>query len=156
MSQENSNENLYDVYVSYHIDQKSQVENICNLFKDSGLRLWINNDSLKNFDQDLHALQQSCIFVCFLSKQYQKSIQNRIEYSIATEQRMRQFNFCLEESIWEVKENKNTTYVDISKMSLIDLSFVVKAIKNEANFISKTFKQSSKHAIESWYAEEFN
>lgn len=160
MSQQKSNENNYDLYISYHPTQKTQVEEICSLFKHSGLTFWFNKDTTrKNFDEDLHALQQSYIFVCFPSKEYQKCIQNRIEYSIAAEQEMKIVNLNLGEmnsQLNETAENRIKTSVNVKSMNSSELNLVIRAIKSEANLIGKTFKQSFKHEVNTWYIEQLN
>lgn len=146
----------YDLYISYNTAQKSQVEYMCQLFKNANLKIWFDKDPLNDdissnkFDQNLHALHNSYLFVCFLSKEYQKSIKNRIEYSIALEQEMKIVNIYLDDQN-ETKKNESSINVNLYGLDLSDLNSIVRTIKDESEHISKTFKQSFKKMINNFY-----
>lgn len=148
---------IYDLYISYNPKQKEQVDYVCKLFKEANLNIWYDQEHINNtnddnkFDSNLHALQSSYIFVCFLSKDYQKCIKNRIEYSIAKEQNKKVINIYLNDFKTEFNEKRNKEDFSFNGESMHELSKNIKIIKEEAETISKTFKQSFKKLVNNWY-----
>ena len=113
------NSNYYDIYISYNSAQLEEgVTLICDyLRKWFKLNIWFDQDKHENNDSsycEFDALQSSLIFICFPSKEYKKSIKNRIEYSIALKQEMRIIElrlfavvtgiYCCFGGYWEVAE----------------------------------------------------
>lgn len=142
----NSPRKLFDLYISYNPKQKEQVKQICSIFKNYNLKIWYDQDQSQphvneeKFDKNLNALQSSYIFVCFLSRDYQKCIKNRIEFSIAHEQNMKIMNFYFEDYMRALKPltNKvNSIDFILSSMNTNSLNLLAKAIKNEIEKNSK-------------------
>lgn len=78
----------YDLYISYHPAQRELVRTFCDqINKNENIRIWCDESCSSSFN--VRALQSSEMFICFPSKEYKKSIKNRIEYSIAIEQDMK-------------------------------------------------------------------
>ena len=153
-----SQRKLFDLYISYNPKQKAQADLICNIFKNANLKIWYDRDrgaknsKEGNFDHNLHALQSSYIFVCFLSRDYQKCIKNRIEFSIASEQKMKIMNFYFDDfnrSHQTVVNKLNSIDINLKSMNINGLNLLAKAIKNE---IEKNFKgiliKQKEHEIE--------
>lgn len=126
----------YDLYISYHPAQLKLVENFYNQVKNDGLKIWWDHES----DDSVRALQSSSIFVCFPSKQYQKSIKNRIEYSIALEQEMKIITLNVDEEA-EDDDNQKKQQVSVRRPSqTVGFSSFFKFIKAEADKISQKVK----------------
>jgi hypothetical protein len=89
----------YDLFISYHPAQFKLVENFYNQVKTDSLNIWWDQESKRSPDENVRALQSSSIFVCVPSKQYQKSMKNRIEYSIALEQEMKIITLNVDEEV---------------------------------------------------------
>ena len=87
----------------YHSSEKRKAQKIFNFFKNSNLNVWFGNEN-DNFDENLHALQFSLVFIYFPCKEYQKCIKNRIEYSIANEQGIKIINLS-NNYLLEIEEN---------------------------------------------------
>lgn len=152
--EESNNKYNYDLYLSYNVSQKRNVQEICKLFKNSKLKVWLAKEE-DQFDDNLNALQSSLIFVCFPCKEYQKCIKNRIEYSIAKEQGMKIINFYFHDQYTHSKNGTTDSMNihierDLSNYS-IELQLIVKNLKKEADLISKTYKQSYKNTVNTWF-----
>lgn len=163
-NQDTKNElNDYDLYISYNQKQKAQVNHICKLFKEADLKIWYDQEKANNtnsdniFNSNLHALQSSYIFICFLSKDYQKSIKNRIEYSIAVEQNKKIINIYLDDFKSQLNEKKNKEdksnllHLNLIGLNLQELNRMIKMIKEEAETFSNSFKQSFRKLVNNWY-----
>lgn len=91
----------FDLYVSYHNEQKLYIDRFCNLFRKNGFRVWYDqfymNNGINLFDESLAALTHSFVFVCFFSKQYMQSLKCRVEYATAIEQKMPIFCIIFED-----------------------------------------------------------
>lgn len=101
MSKKSTKYNYYDLFISYHPDDEFLVEHVCQLFKNYNFKIWYDKDfmedRLNRFDESLHALRRSFLFVCFTTKKYEKNIQCKIEYLTAAEERMNIINLKLED-----------------------------------------------------------
>lgn len=86
--------------------------------------------SMNAFNQNISALKSSLIFVCFLSKDYQTCINNRIEYSIALEENMKIINFYFNKYEY-VNRRTNSLNVNLNLISSRGLHLLVKGMKNE-------------------------
>jgi hypothetical protein len=111
------NSNYYDIYISYNSAQLEEgVTLICDyLRKWFKLNIWFDQDKHENNDSsycEFDALQSSLIFICFPSKEYKKSIKNRIEYSIALKQEMRIIELRLFDDMRDFKL-PNTTQIKL-------------------------------------------
>ena len=67
----------FDVFISYQWDVKVQVKEIFEVLKQNGMRVWMDDNNLKN-DQNLHpalalAIKNSKIILCCITKKYDES-----------------------------------------------------------------------------------
>ena len=131
----------YDVYISYHPAQRGLVENFCNQVKSDNLNIWYDENNSSTFN--VRALQSSAMFICFPSKEYKKSMKNRIEYSIALEQDMKIITmdeFLVESAQTELKSteqktNSQTISLDNNNENFINSFF--KLVKNQTEIVSQ-------------------
>ena len=124
----------YDVYISFHPKQLCHAQNTCRLFKNADLKVWFVEDSTNKFDENIHALQNSYIFVCFLSDEFHKAIRNRIEHSIAVGQNMKMMSFV--NSDYKVNEpikmvSSDSISFNLNSMNDAKIELLAKSIKNE-------------------------
>lgn len=138
----------YDLYISYHSAQKTKVDYCCKLFRNANLKLFCDKDlnNLPNkFEQNLTKLQSSFIFVCFLSKEYQKCIKNRIEFSVAVEQNVKIIKFYFDDHlhIETGSQKQNLVDINLNTLNVHSFNLLAKAIKNEIeqNYCSLLVKQ---------------
>jgi hypothetical protein len=75
----------YDAYISYHPAQFKQVEHYVDLLRNSKLKVWFDCDqgTENDFERNVNALKSSQILVCFQSEEYNKSLKNKAELSLA-------------------------------------------------------------------------
>ena len=148
--------NYFDIYISYHPAQRIQVEHICQQFKKFNLRIWYDKDLIADteneFDENVHALQTSFLFVCFPSEEYKKNLKNRMELSIALEQEMKIISLNLEncslpQKIAQIELTEKITEHNGQEESRL----LIKYLKNEIAQVSETFKQSYKKTVTAWY-----
>ena len=118
-----------------------------NQVKTNSLNIWWDHECKRSPDENVHALQSSSIFVCFPSKQYQKSLKNRIEYSIALEQEMKIITLNVdedeeeEEKKKELGENESRKKAVIKKStSQVSLSSFFRFIKAETDKLAQKIK----------------
>jgi hypothetical protein len=82
----------YDLFISYHPEQRLEVERICRILRSYNLRIWYDQDCLQShlnkFDETFQALRDSFIFLCLTSTNYSRNVRCRTEFSIAVEQKM--------------------------------------------------------------------
>ncbi len=109
MSKKLTKYNYYDLFISFHPEQKYEIECVCQMFKHMGLRIWYEpdfmEDTMNQFDESFHALRQSFLFVCFTSKKYVQNIRCRTEFSIAIEQEINIVNLKMEHFDFKLANN---------------------------------------------------
>ena len=125
----------YDLYISYHPTQIKQVEKVTKSFQNVNLKMWHEHDM---FESDLEALQSSFMFVCFLSKEYKKNINNKIEYSIAKQKEMKIITFMLNEEadLDKNSEKDNEIIINLKHLSQKELGIFAKGIRKEMDQFS--------------------
>lgn len=106
----------YDLFISYHPAQLFEVERVCRILRSHSLRVWFDqecmHDRLNSFDESYEAMQNSFVFVCFSSKNYDKSVRCRTEFSIAVEQKMDIVDLRLESFDCDLTKNLNQVKFD--------------------------------------------
>lgn len=75
----------FDVYISYHPAQLKQVEYHVNLMRNAKLKVWFDHgsDTEREFERNMHALKSSKMILCFQSDEYNRSLKNATELSVA-------------------------------------------------------------------------
>ena len=123
MSQKSTKYNHYDLFISYHPEDEFLVEPVCQLFKNYNLRIWYDKDfmedKLNRFDESLHAIRKSILFICFPTKRYFRNIQCKTEFLTADEAGMNMINLKLENFDFQL-----TTDLNVSKK--VNLKFIWK------------------------------
>lgn len=147
MSENDDTKFEYDVYISFHSKQLSQAENASKIFKNADLNVWFVEDSTNKFDENMHALQNSYLFICFLSIDYQKAIRNRIEHSIAVGQNIKMMNFINSDLKMSepIRSSSNCINFNLNSMNEDSMYVLAKSIKKEMeqNLRSKILKKKS-------------
>jgi hypothetical protein len=159
MNKTTTKKSSYDLYISYNPAQINQVKQICKLFEDNKFRIWFikfeifdSNNDFEIFDEmNIYALESSCIFVCFPSNEYKKSLKNRIEYAMAIEQDMKIISLDLSNS--NVMPNSvqiKLSHSLIGRPNSNEFKMILDFIRLEIR-MSETFKQSTKQPITLWF-----
>lgn len=98
----------YDIFISYHKAQSSEVFKFYRAIRNSGARCWFDQYSGRThnvFDESLTGIHNSRLFLFFESSEYTKSLRCRVELAIAIEQKMPIINFAFNSA--EIISNLN-------------------------------------------------
>lgn len=136
----------YDLYISYNWSEFNQVKIICDLLKESEFNIWFDDsetvNDLNEFEKNIHALQTSLVFIYFPSREYNKCIKNKIEYTTAFEQNMKMISLDLNAHPTTSTTNSNSLNSTQFKInnSMIknysksnELNLIINFIKMECN-----------------------
>lgn len=136
----------YDLYLSYHYDSRDTVKDFNIKLKNEKFKTcWI--DAEKQQQQKPETIEnricQSECFICFLSKKYLDSEQNRNELKLASKNKKRIFLIKLD-NIRSLSEETHSDLITVIPFSCFNFYFEYASIRNSVHLLVKSMKDSLK------------
>ncbi len=142
----------YDLYLAYHYDSRDTVKDFNIKLKNEKFKTcWIDAEKQQQQQQQQqkpeitieNRICQSECFVCFLSKKYLDTEQNRNELKLASKNKKRIFLIRLD-NIRSLSEEIHSDLITVIPFSCFNFYYEYASIRNSVHLLVKSIKDSLK------------